>query len=187
MKNRLVISTVCLSAAVVASPAWGFDVPRSITEARIVAQGAAPDLIQLNFKAQLSGVVANPTEADVVVTWENVGGITPCIRVLIPVGCFDADGGVGDFTACGVQMTVDFDRGPIAVSITEFAAGFVRRRNGTVRFDMNVVGANPPDDQAPAMLGILGGAAVEIAIGAGMGTSLPFSIQTMGANPPDDG
>lgn len=185
MKNRLVIGTACLSA-VVASPAWGFEVPRSVTEARIVAQSAATDLIQLNFKAQLSGDVADLTGADVVVNWESFGGIAPCIRVTIPVGCFAADGGVGDFMACGVQMTVDLARGPMALSISEFAAGFVRRRDGTVRFDIETRFMDAEQAPAPAILGVLGGAAVEIAIGAGTGTALPFDVNTKGVTPPDD-
>ncbi len=187
MKNRLTNSTFALIAAVLVTPAWGFDVVGSKTEARIVPPSpVAPVLIQLKLNAQLSRDIANPAGVDVVVDFQPVGGIVPCVKVAIPVGCFVANRGlhVDDFRACGVRITVDLGRGPVALLIREFEASFTRRRDGTIRFEM-VVGSNPPDDGAPAaILGVLGGAALEIVIGDTMGTSLPNGIETVGGVSP---
>ena len=180
MKIRLIIFTVGLIAAVLTTPAWAFDVHRSITEARILRATATASVIQLDFKAQLSRDIANPVGSDVVVTWEQVGGVSPVpYKITIPVGCFVADRvlHVDDFRLCGVRMTVDLGRGPMALLIREFEARFIRRRDGTVRFDVET--SFMDNGQEAAILGVLGGAAVEMVIGDGVGSSLPSSIETV--------
>jgi len=182
MIKRIII----IGLIVFTTPAWSFEVLRSITEARILPPSPNTPVIQLDFRARLSRDIANPAGADVVVTWQKFGGIQPQPFIIsIPVGCFVANRGlhVEDFRTCGVRMTVDLGRGPIALLISEFDASFLRRRDGTVRFVMKV-GVQPPDDTAPAILGALGGAAVEIVIGEGAGISLPGAIETVGGVAP---
>lgn len=73
-------------------------------------------------------------------------------------------------------MTGDLASGPMALLISEFAAGFMRCRNGAVQFDIETRFMDADQAQVPTILGVLGGAAVEIAIGADAGTSLPCDI-----------
>lgn len=186
MKNRLIISAVGLIAAVSITPAWGFDIHRTKTEARIVPAAATAPAIQLNFKAQLLNGFVDPAIADVAVDWHPEGGIAPCLRVVIPAGCFVRNRGlhVDDFSMCGVQLTFDPDgSGQIPMSISEFEARIISRRDGTARFDVETTFMDT--DQAHAILGALGGAAVEIAIGAEMGTSLPLGIESVSGVSPD--
>ncbi len=73
MKNRIIISTVGLIAAVLVPTVWGFDIPRAKTEARILPPNPITPVIQLNFKAQLvNDGIGDLTRVDVVVTWEEV-------------------------------------------------------------------------------------------------------------------
>ena len=72
MKNRLIIATIGLIAAVgLVTPSWAFDILRTGTEAKTrVPPDSVVPVIQLNFGARLfnEGFGA-PTEQDFVVTW----------------------------------------------------------------------------------------------------------------------
>ena len=180
MNKRFTISAVGLITAVLASTAWGFDIRGTKTEAQILLRSSIAPVILLNFKAQLSNDIGDLTSTDVLATWQNVGGISPVpFKVLIPAGCFVTRRGfhVGDFRSCGVQMTLDLGRGPTALSIRDFEARVIPRRDGTLRFDMET--SFMDNGQEAAILGALGGAAVEIVIGSEMGTSLPTGIKSV--------
>ena len=185
MNKRFTISAVGLITAVLASTAWGFDIRGTKTEAQILLRSSIAPVILLNFKAQLSNDIGDLTSTDVLATWQNVGGVSPVpFKVLIPAGCFVANRGfpnrgfhVGDFRSCGVQMTFDLGLGPTALSIRDFEARVIPRRDGTLRFDMET--SFMDNGQEAAVLGALGGAAVEIVIGSEMGTSLPTGIESV--------
>jgi hypothetical protein len=68
------------------------------------------------------------------------------------------------------------------LSIMDFEASLKPRRDGTHRFHMEA--SFTDNGQEAAILGTLGGAAVEIAIGAEMGTALPNAIETVGGIEP---
>lgn len=189
MNQRPIISTVGLIACVLITPAWGLEVLRTKTEARILPPSpVTPVVIQLEFKAQVSNNgFSELGSEDVVVTWQQSGDVAPQpFKVFIPAGCFVANDGfhVRDYVACGVQLTVDLGRGAVALSIREFAANLKLRRDGTARF---IVEASFTDrDREHAILGALGGSAVEIVIGDAMGTAVPNLVETVGGQPPDD-
>jgi hypothetical protein len=186
MNNSVIRTVVGLMAVVLTTTAWGFEVGRAKTEAEILLPNPITPAIQLNFKAELfnDGFTELPNE-DVVVTWLPPSPIVPPspIKILIPAGCFIPNGvfHVGDFRSCGVSMTVDFGRGPTALSIMEFEASLKPHRDGSASFTVETRFAD--NGREAAILGILGGGAVEIAIGAEMATALPAAVETLSAPP----
>jgi hypothetical protein len=181
MKNPIMSTLVGLIAVVLTTTAWGFDIGQSKTEAGIVVYDGVTPAIHLNFKSELSNNgFADLVSVDLAVTWVLPEPILPSssFKVLIPAGCFITNGvfHVGDFRACGVQMTADFGRGAIALSISEFETVLKLRRGGSANFTME---ARFTDlDREAAIIGILGGGSVEIAIGSESMTALPSAIET---------
>ena len=186
MKNPVMSTVVGLMAVVLTTPAWGFDIARAKTEAEILPPSPITPAIQLNLKADLfNDGFSDLATVDVVVTWVPPSPIAPPnpIKVLIPAGCFIENGvfHVGDFRSCGVQMTVDFGRGPIALSIIEFEARLKPHRDGSANFTIEARFTD--ENREPAILGVLGGGSVEITIGGESGTALPTTIDTVSLPP----
>ena len=183
MRNRIIFF-VGLIATVLIAPAWGFDVLGAKTEARIFPPNPG---IELNFKAHLmNNGFSNLPFVDVVVTWDGVGSVQPTPFVAyIPTGCFVRNFGfhVDDFR-CGVQMTVDLGRGPAYLSIMDFEASVVPRSDGTHHFDIQASFTDQGEE--PAILGILGGHPVVIAIGAETAMTVPLSVETVSVPPAPD-
>ena len=90
----------------------------------------------------------------------------------------------GRFRYGGVEIAYDPDgRGSISLPIREFGDRlFPHPRNGTARLDIRT--SFTDDGQESDILGTLGGAVVEVAIGADMGVALPVSIETL-SHPPN--
>ena len=118
------------------------------------------------------------------VTWEKVGGIQPTpFKVSIPAGCFIPNRGfhVEDFRDCRVELTVVLGEELVNLSIMEFEASLRPHLNRPASF---VIETRFTDhERLPAILGALGGAAVEIAIGDEMGTALPVGVTTVAVPP----
>jgi len=180
MKTR----TICpaagfLVAIALAAPAQAFDVARAETEAEILVSAETRNLfIQFAVQADLAAVTPEPIfpeqigEVDVLVGWEEVGGIDPTpFEVLIPAGCFVLSRGYEvQNPACGVQMTFYPDgRTPVSLSVAEFEARIIvtGERAETARFTMEALVTD--DVLLPAVMGTLGGAPLEIAVGTAMG------------------
>lgn len=191
MTNHLIISTVGLIAAVtLANPVWGFDIERTRTSAEIVLFPPDPltPAIALTFRAQLLDARSvDPTE-DVGVNWEQFGGIEPQpFNILIPAGCFVPNRGfhVENFRRCGVEITVDFGRGPIALSIREFQARFLppnSTRDRPARLDIKTVFTD--DGRESDILGTVGASAVEIFFGEESAASLMNSMEAVSGPQP---
>ncbi|HSM05628.1 MAG TPA: hypothetical protein VK858_13520 [Longimicrobiales bacterium] len=116
---------------------------------------------------------------DVVVTWEQAGGISPNpFRVSIPAGCFVAtDGGflVRDFEGCGVRASLGGEAVPLAgfravmgIDPTPFAPFSLRIQA--------VMGIDPTPFSPSGVVGTLGGAVLEVSIGAHRGLAPPLGI-----------
>ena len=186
MKYRRIISIIGLVAAVLVTPAWGLDVLETKTEARIHPLDPTTTVIELNFKAHLmNNGFSDLPFVDVVLESQKPGGIDPQpFRILIPADCFMLNRvfRVDDFRSCRVQMTYDLGRGPIAVSIMDFEARLTPQSDGSANFAVETRFTDL--GQEPAILGALGGAAVEIAIGVELGTALPNAVETLGGVDP---
>ena len=198
MLTRIV--SVCaglVAAAILGVPLSAFEVVRAKTEARGDTSASGADTLQLTFAAELvdAGSDGPAVSDDVVVGWQEVGGVEPVpFRILIPAGCFVDRRGLGfyvdDFSTCGVQMSADSGaRVLVLLEIVDFQARFVRGRDGTSRLDI-VTSFIPPDPIVPpdpiippdpvrAFLGVLGGAAVEVAIGSESSAVAPLRIETV--------
>lgn len=184
MKKQFICCSlpICLLLAL---PGWGFEIRETETEARIVPPDPITPAVELSFSAQLFDVSADLSMTAVGISWENAGGITPCINVIIPQGCFvnrNRSFYVEDYSACRVQVWFDAD-GTAAESLAlqRFRAKLQVRGNRSAYLDLDMAfhpqGANPPDDQH-AILGVLGGAKVGIAIGGDSGISQVESIKS---------
>ena len=206
MIARVVLMAVALAAAAaVAAPAplavsstgtvSGFEISRAKTGAAIQTSASGVEMIQLTFAAELLSNSGPDVSDDVVVTWQEVGGVEPePFRVRIPAGCFRDRRGRGfyvdDFRSCGVQLSVASSaRGFALLEIVDFRARLLHLEDGASRFDI-VTSVVPPDPIVPpdpvvpptaagAFLGLVGGAAVEIAIGSESSASPPLRIVTV--------
>ena len=195
----LIVATAVAAPAPAPVPtpatAAGFQISRAKTGAMIQTSASGADTIQLTFVAELVNEGGPDVSDDVVVTWREVGGVEPePFRALIPAGCFRDRRGRGfyvdDFRTCGVELSVaSSTRGLALLEIVDFQARLVRQDDGSSRFN---IAANfiPPDPVVPpdpivpvtsgrAFLGLLGGAAVEIAIGSASAASPPLRIETV--------
>ena len=171
--------------------ARGVEIARTKTEAGGVTSAAGARAIKLEFTAELINGIPDLTD-DVEVGWQQVGGVEPTpFRIVMPAGCFVTGrrgAEVEDFQACGVEISVDSGaRGRAHMAIMDFEAKGVARGDGRYRFDIVTTFVPPdpvhdtiPPDPIHEILGILGGAAVQIAI-AGETTmpSLPLRTETV--------
>jgi hypothetical protein len=194
MKHRLIVSMVgVLTAVGLVSPVWGFEISRSRTRAEILMDASGAPVIHLAFRAELINNPPDPCHPpdpcrDVAIGWE-VGGIEPCIKVLIPAGCFVTrrDGfRVVDFRGCGVQMTFGSNASdPMPLFIMDFEARFEPRAGGTAILGVET-NFQPLDPvQPPTILGALGGAAVQIMIGTEMAVAPPRGVETVAGVDPE--
>ena len=205
MIGRVVAMAVGLAAAAaLAAPAplavsstetaSRFAISRARTGATVQTSASGAEMIQLTFVAELTSDSGPDVSDDVVVTWQEVGGVEPePFRVLIPAGCFRDLRGRGfyvdDFRSCGVQLSVASSaRGFAVLEIVDFRARLLHL-DGTSWFDI-VTSVIPPDPVVPpdpivpptaagAFLGLVGGAAVEIAIGSESSAAPPLRIVTV--------
>jgi hypothetical protein len=180
MRNHSLIRAAGLLAAFgLVTTASGLEVRRSRTEAAIVQRATGAQFIRVNLTAELANnSIPNVTREKVEAGWQQVGGIEPePFRILIPAGCFVANRGfhVEDFRRCGVQIA--FGRMLSLLPIMDFDARIVPRDDGTYRFDLETLVV--PPDPIHALLGALGGAAVDIALGTQVARSLPVSAATV--------
>ena len=187
MKDCLRTCAVGVFATVLLTPVWGFEVLGTKTEAGVDPSRSAP-VIQIDFSADVvnEGFRELPI-SNVGVEWGEAAGIGPGIRVVMPIGCFVRNRGfhVEDFRSCGVRVEADFGLGTMFLTIIEFEASLKPRNDVVNSFSIVVIGF-PPDDSAPAILGLLGGSPVHITIGAETVMTVPISVEAVGATPPDD-
>ena len=188
MKTCIIRVTTALIAAVLATTVWGLEVGRTKTEAEIVPPTPITPVIELSFRAQLfNDGFGGLADIDVIVTWEQVGGVepTPFLEISIPAGCFVRNRGfhVENFRACGVQMTFGKSGESTDLEILEFESRLVPRTDGSARFAVQT--SFMSQDQAHAILGALGGAAIEIATDLGTGASLPRRIGMLSGVTPE--
>ena len=191
MTTRVPLLTLGLLAAVgllgpssvfLETAAPGVEISRSRTEAVVVTSAAGARAIKLEFTAELINGIPDLMD-DVEVGWQQVGGVDPQpFRVLMPAGCFVTGrrgSQVEDFDVCGVQIAVDSSqRGRILMTLVDFEAKGVARDDGIYRFD--ILATFVPPDPIHEILGILGGAAVQIATGSGTTMpSLPLRTETV--------
>jgi hypothetical protein len=179
MKNRSLIRAAGLLAAFgLVATASAFEIGRTRTAVAILQLATGARVVRLNLAAELSNNrIPDVTRQRVEVGWQQVGGVDPePFRILIPAGCFVGARGfrVEDFRRCGVQIV--FGRSG-ALFITDFEARLVARDDGTYRLDMEA--SVIPPDPIHAVLGAVGGAAVQIAIGTESARSLPVSAATV--------
>lgn len=164
-----------------------FDIARARTEAGLDLTPSGAEVVRLEFGAELDGLPTRAT-VDVVASWEQAGGIqSQPFVVSIPAGCFmsNRDGlHVEDFRACGVTAAL----GEELSSLIEFDARLVANGDGTARFELEALVVPPepvfpPEPVASALLGTLGGAVVELMIGAESAGAPPLGIETVSFNP----
>lgn len=201
MVRAFTVSAAVVTAVVVGAPASAFEIARAKTQARVDTSASGAEIVRLTFVAELVNERSPAVPDDVVVGWQEVGGIEPTpFRILIPAGCFMDRRGrgfyVSDFSFCGVQMSVGSSaRGFALLEIVDFQARIVRDSDGTSRFDI-VTRFVPPDpiippdpivppDPVRAFLGIVGGAAVEIAIGSESSAVAPLRTETVSGVEPE--
>jgi hypothetical protein len=173
----------------------GFQISRAKTDARIQASASGADLVQLALLAELVTRGGLDVTDDMVVTWQEVGGVEPePFRVLIPAGCFMNRRGHGffveDFRTCGVELSISSaPRGLLLLEIVDFRARLVRSDDRTWRFNI-VASFVPPDPVIPpdpivpitparAFLGLVGGAALQFAIGTESAAAPPLRMETV--------
>ena len=195
MSMSAVRAAVAFCAAVsLAGPAWAFEIVRTRTDAGAQTSAAGATFIQLRFSAELVNEGGPNFTDDVLVGWQEVGGIEPQpFRVLIPAGCFKPTRRgfrLGDFATCGVQLTVAASgRGVILLQVLDFDARVARRDDGTTRFDIlasfvppdPIIPPDPvvPPDPVHGFLALIGGAAVQVAVGSEMSASPPLRAETL--------
>ena len=78
-------------------------------------------------------------------------------------------------------MTVDLGEGPIAVSIEEFKARLFQQepdRTGDRATHLGIRALFTDTDRESAILGVIGGALVDVVIGTDRGTSPPVSTNS---------
>jgi len=187
IQSAAIVSVAGLLAVFGQVPAASaFDVSRVKTEVEVVDPSPAAPVLRLELAAELDRLPA-VARADVVATWEQAGGVEPNpLVVSIPAECLAPNRSgfhVESFRACGVSMSL----GGRLVPLMDFAARLITRSDGTALFDLGALFGGTPDDSAPALLGVLGGAVVELAIGAESSSAPPLSAETVGAGTPDDG
>lgn len=154
-----------------------FEIAEALTDARTGVMRSGDRAVALEFRAELNEVFTREA-ADVVATWERAGGIQPePFMVTIPEGCW-MPGQVGfqveDVRSCGARVTLGGD----AVSVMRFEARLVADGGGAARFDLTAL-LFPPEPILPVLLGTLGGAVVELAIGSGRAGALPLGVETV--------
>ena len=178
MINRRIKAMLGVGAVALMSvtQAWGLEILATKTEAKLLVSDASPAGVHVEFESEMiSDRIPEVVGTDVIVTWEIAGGVEPTpFRILIPAGCFVGDRSffVDDFRACGVTATLHRGFGlETPLQLSEFEASLTPRRDGTHRLDVQA-GGNPPDNNAPAILGTLGGGTVEITIGHAVKTVL---------------
>jgi hypothetical protein len=177
---RVLVSIIGILLTAAALPA--FEIHRSRTSAGIELDASGALVLQLAFRAELLDRLPDLVRADVVVGWQQVGGVEPSpFRVLIPAGCFEAGRNgsrVEDALACGAEATFGSEEnGRTVLSLVDLDARVVSREDGTTRFDLRA-SILPPDPIHP-LLGALGGAAVSIVLGSESAVSLPLRIETV--------
>jgi hypothetical protein len=180
----LVLAAVGVPATVgPEAPATAFKIPGARTAAEVRLTAAGSEVIRLNFAAALDFDGAPDLSDDVFVGWQEVGGVSPQpFRVLMPAGCFVERNGrfvVRDFQGCGVEISADTAGGPLEVEILEFDARLVLRRDGSYRFDVVTVFGGISPDPFRAVLGLLGGTAVEIGIASESSMAPPLRAETV--------
>lgn len=170
--------TVSSDAATgVASDQNAFRIAEARTEAGIGVMSSGARAVELEFGAVLNEAFTRTPE-DVVATWEQAGGIDPePFMVTIPAGCWTSNQvglHAGDARTCGARVALGED----AMSLMRFEARLVVDGEGAARFEMTAL-LVPPEPALPVLLGRLGGAVVELAIGSGSAAALPLGIETV--------
>lgn len=168
----------------------GFEIAEARTTAEIELTSSRTDVVKLGFEAELDEL-ATRTAADVVATWEQAGQADPTpFVVTIPEECWVPNAGfhVEDFRDCGVTVML----GEEVCVLMEFEARLVANSDGTARFELIALFVPeepvvPSEPIAAALLGTVGGAVVEVMIGAEMASAPPREIETVGGVALNDG
>jgi hypothetical protein len=165
-------------------------VMRASTEAAAGVGESGAEVVRMTFRAELHGA-PSPTRSDVVATWPQVGGIEPQpFIVTIPAGCF-VEGRRGfsvvDMRGCGVRAELGGQALPLleleavmGIEPVPFAPNrVVLRIRAVLGVDLT------PFVTAPEILGALGGAVVELAVGSDRGAAPPLEVETLAGVSPD--
>lgn len=173
----LMLSTIVALSLV--TEAWSLDVKIATTKAHL-SNGSA---IQTNFRTELVNTVGiDPTQIEIAVDWQRFGGIVPCVKLVMPVGCFVGSEGfyVSDSEDCGARLTFDPDgQGPIDLTLIHFAARFGPSRRDDTVSSLTVEMTFGDEDELPAILSLLGGPQVIIDIDRETATAFPISVKSV--------
>lgn len=189
MKNKLFNRTTAFLAIFFwASVVNAIELTSAKTSASwIVPQAAVTPYFNLSFDAELNSLTS--MEGDFVISWEEVGGIEPTpFKLLIPAGCFVADGRaykVRSHRSCGVALLLTDPSGlEYSLPVSTFSATFVPiREYGRLSIQIAFYPTVDEGDVAASLLGILGGAKQTVAIEGEQSSLLPNDLSIRGFNP----
>lgn len=189
MRIQPIVKIGTLSAVSVwASLVSAFELTSAETSASWVApeEPVAPYL-NLNFNAELGSLAS--IESDVVISWEEVGGIEPTpFQVIIPAGCFVSDGrslSVRNHRRCGVMALLTDQSGvEYSLPISTFSAALTPiREYGRLSFSASLYPTTTEGDVTAVLLGIIGGAQQTVMIAGESSSLLPNDLSIRGFNP----
>ena len=185
IRRPIFLTTAAILVALVSIPSRALQLMAAETAANIAVPPApVQPFLALRFSGELVGHADG--RGDLIVTWEDAGGIEPTpFRILIPAGCFQPGEGslmVPAFRTCGVSAVYRSLQGTEEqLRLRAFNASIVRRR-GYARLEISaaIVSRGIGTD----ILGALGGAAMQVAVdGQQSNVVLPTGIEVVGFNP----
>lgn len=181
---RAILAT---TAALAAQPAVAFDIPEVRTEAAIQVGDLRSLTVALEVKADLDWVPPDPiVPADVVIGWEEVGGVSPQpFMVVLPATCWEMGRAsiVAADPSCGAEATLlDRSGDEVLLRIEALEARISQRGEGEARAALEIVLF--ADGMEQDLLSALGGGQLSIAIGREAGLAPILAIQAaMGISP----
>lgn len=180
MKQACLRAISGLVVTLLMTQASALEIRSGKTEVKLVSADERAAVISVEFRAGLTGVVGL-TRENVIVTWENAGGVSPNpFKILIPAGCFVLSRDVyriANFETCGVEISRQSSGVITRYSIADFSGRVIVDATGNGLLELNALFGTTPDDGAP-VLGATGGAVIEIAVGRESAFSLPKSVES---------
>ncbi len=177
-----------LLALATSSPAGAIELMRAETSAaRVNPPEPVRPYLELAFNAEIDRLVE--TGGDLVVSWEEVGGIDPTPFLLrVPADCFVRGGGsllVQNHRTCGVTAELTGRSGQVAVlPVFAFSAVLTEVRGyGRLAISAAIGIESRIGDLTGVLLTTIGGAEQTVIIGEDSGSLVPNELTVLGFNP----
>lgn len=177
-----------LLALAISGPAAAIELTRAETSAaRVNPPEPVRPYLELAFNAEINRLAE--TGGELVVSWEDAGGIDPTPFLLrIPAECFVRGGGsllVRNHRACGVTAELTGPSGQVAMLPVFALSAVLTEVRGFGRLAVSAaIGVELRDgDLTSVLLGSIGGARQTVIIGDDSGSLVPNDLTVLGFNP----